>query len=53
MYLQEALLQTKTMHRSTWVAQSVKCLTLDFACHDLKVVRWSPTLGLILDTEPT
>ena len=33
----------------TWVAQSVKCLTLDFdSDSDLRVVRWSPTLGSAL-----
>ena len=32
--------------QGTWVAQSVKCPTLDFSsCHDLRVMRWSPVSG--------
>ena len=39
--------------RGTWVAQSVKCPTLDFASrHDLRVMRLSPMLGSTLDVEP-
>ena len=38
----------------TWVAQSVKCLTLDFDSGlDLKVLRLSPTLGSAPSVEPT
>ena len=39
----------KAYLRGTWMAQSVKYLTLDLSSdHDLRVVRSSPTLG----TEP-
>ena len=37
----------------SWVAQSVKHLTLDFgSAHDLRVVRLSPGLGSMLGVEP-
>ena len=38
----------------TWVAQSVKCLTLDFRFgHDLMVLEIKPCVGLCADsTEP-
>ena len=36
-----------------WMAQSVKCPTLDFVSgHDLRVLRLSPTVGSALDVEP-
>ena len=36
--------------RGAWVAQSVKCLTLDLGSgHDLRVVRSNPMLGSELD----
>ena len=36
----------------TWVAQSVKCLTLDFRSgHDLSVIRLSPMPGSALSRE--
>ena len=39
--------------RGAWVAQSVKCLTLDFnSDHDLRVVRSSPALGFMMSVEP-
>ena len=39
--------------RGTWVAQSVKHLTLDFSSgHDLRVVRPSPALDSVLGMEP-
>ena len=35
--------------KGAWVAQLVKCLTLDFVSgHDLVVCGWSPTSGLTL-----
>ena len=35
-------LKTKT-NKGAWVAESVKCVTLDFSSgHDLRVVRLSP-----------
>ena len=37
-----------------WVAQSVKCLTLDLSSGlDLMVVSWSPALSSMLGMEPT
>ena len=40
--------------RGTWVAQSVKRLTLDFSSGlDLRVVSSSSTLGSLLREEPT
>ena len=37
----------------TWVAQSVKHVTLDLGSgHDLRVMRSSPTLGSVLNMEP-
>ena len=45
-------LDKKWAHWGTWVAQSVKCPTLNFSSgHDLRVVRWSPTSGSMLSTE--
>ena len=39
-------------HRGTWVAQSVKHLTLDFGSgHGLRVMRWNPMSGSKLGTE--
>ena len=39
--------------RDTWVAHSVKCLTLDFdSDDDLTIVRWSPASGSTLGVEP-
>lgn len=38
---------------STWVAQLVKCLTLDFGSgHGVRVVRSSPPLGSVLGVWP-
>lgn len=40
-------------HRAAWVAQSIKCPTLDFgASRDLRVVSSSPKVGSILGMEP-
>ena len=42
----------KCSHRDAWVAQSVKCPTLDFGSgHDLVVVRSSPIWGSTLSKE--
>ena len=39
--------------RGVWVAQSVKCLTLEFGPgHDLMVVRLRPVSGSVLGVEP-
>ena len=36
-----------------WVAQLVKCLTVDFGSgHDPRVVGWSPVLGSVLGVDP-
>ena len=38
--------------RCAWVAQSGKCLTLDFGSgHDLRVMRLSPALDSVLGVE--
>ena len=43
----------KKQTRGTWVAQSVKRLTLDFGLgHDLTVVRSNLVLGSVLGMEP-
>ena len=43
-----------TFSGGTWVAHSVKGLTLDFGSdHDLRVVRLSPTSDSVLGMEPT
>ena len=43
----------KTNSWGAWLAQSVKCLTLDFGSdHDLRVVRLSPASGSVLSVEP-
>ena len=40
--------------RGAWVAKSVKQPTLDFGLgHDLRAVRWSPSVGSTLGVEPT
>lgn len=40
--------------KSTWVAQSGGCLTLNLSSGlDVMVVGWSPTLGSTLGMEPT
>ena len=39
--------------RGTWVAGSVKYLTVDFGSgHDLRVMRLSPTSGFTVSMEP-
>ena len=39
--------------RSTWVAQLIECLTLDFGSgHDPRVIRSSPASGSVLSVEP-
>ena len=39
------------MFRGTWVARSVKCLTLDFGSgHDLTVGGFEPLTGLCADS---
>ena len=50
---EEEMLQNETL-RATWVAQSVKCLTLDFGLgHDLMVCGIEPHVRLRPDnTEP-
>ena len=40
--------------RGAWLAQSVKCLTLDLSSGlDLRVVSWGSALGSALGGEPT
>jgi len=40
-------------HRGTWMAQSVKCLILDFGSgQDLGVLRSSPVSSSMLGVEP-
>ena len=49
---QEGLQHESQANGGPWVAQSVKCLTLDFSsAHDLGVVRSSPVSGPMLSEE--
>ena len=49
----QILFLKKAEKRGAWVAQSVKCLTLDFKSgHDFMVVRLNPVSGSVLGMEP-
>ena len=44
----------KKINRGSWVAQSVKCPTLDLnSGFDIRVVSSSPSLGAMLGAKPT
>ena len=47
------MLDLKSHNKGAWVAQSIKCLALDFGSgHDIRVVRSNPRLGSALGVEP-
>ena len=49
-----AVFLPKLCQNSSWVAQSVEHLTLDFSSdHDLRVMRSSPVSLSVLSMEPT
>jgi len=53
-FIESMIKNKKYWHpQGAWVAQSVKCPTLDFGSgHDLRVGRLSPILGSVLGVEP-